>query len=251
MIFYDVFVWFGSRCHVLFLCCFGACVTLPIGLEWWQLLKWNIEESQDNDMLGLLGTNGPESLHKLLAKLYARFNNFPVVEDEKNCFEPVAKQLSFYLWAGQECGFLSIACNRSKNEKYSRDLQGSGTKIISSVLDWPYDCGLYFVELRDLKYKDKSLDEQTRHYVSNFKGIEKLDMQELEVEADEAEEGIFVGNYNESDEDVLHRMESDETNMSHIGSVMAHGAPAPDLPRRVHFVRGNSELNSVRQEAAP
>ena len=237
---------FGLFGVVLF--CF--CV-VRIGLEWWQLLKWNIEESQDNDMLGLLGTNGPESLHKILAKLYARFNNFAVVEDEKNCFEPVAKQLTFYLWAGQECGFLSIVCNRSKNDKYSRELQGSGTKIISSVLDWPYDCGRYFAELRDLNYKDKSLDDETRYYVNNFKGIEKLDMQQLEVAADEAEEEIFAGNYNESDDDVLDRMQSDEMSMNHIGSVMAHGAPAPELPRRVHYARKNSELNSLMQEVAP
>ena len=219
-------------------------------MEWWQLLKWNIEESEDNELLGLLGTNGPESLHKLLARLHARFNNMSIVADEKNCFEPVAKQLSFYLWAGQECGFLSIACNKSKNEKYSRALQGNGIKIISSILDWPFECGRYFAELHDLKYTDTDLAAQTNYYVNHFKGIEKLDMQELEVIADAADEEKFVAIYNESNDDVLERLQRDENNMSHIGSVMAHGAPAPELPQRLRFVRGNAELNSDIQEAA-
>ena len=214
------------------------------------MLKWNVEESEDNELLGLLGTNGPESLHKILAKLHARFNNFPVVADTKNCFEPVAKQLTFYLWAGQECGFLTIACNKAKNEKYSKALAGNETKIISSIMDWPHDCGRYFVELRDLHYTDASLGNETTHYVDTFKGITKLDMQELETVVDIADEEQFVRNYNESDDDVLERLGNDEDNINHIGSVMARGAPAPELPQRVRFVRANTELNSALQAPA-
>ena len=234
-------------CFVFLLDC--LCL-IDIGLEWWQLLKWNMEESEDNEMLGLLGTNGPESLHKLLAKLHARFNNFPIVADTRNCFEPVAKQLTFYLWAGQECGFLTIACNKSKNEKYSRSLAGNESKIISSIMDWPYDCGRYFVELRDLDYKDKHLGDNTTYYVDCFKGITKLDMQELEVAADAADDEQFQQNYNESDDNVLERIRNDEESGDRIGSVMAHGAPAPELPQRVRFVRANTEINSGMQEAA-
>ena len=224
---------------------------LRIGLEWWQLMAWNLEESDDNETIGVLGTNGPESLHKTLGKLWTRFNNFKVKPDEKNCFEPMVRQHTFYLWAGQETGFLSILSNHSRNEKNSQLLQGSGIKVVSTVLDWPYDCGRYFAELRDIDYKETELPQHTHQYVTKFKGIEKLDMNELESILESKMEEDIIANYNQSNEALFEELQNDEERMRHVGSVLAHGAPSPELPQRIHFVRRNSELNNAFQEIAP